>query len=108
VILSTPEYAYGVPGVRKNALDWLVASGELYEKPIALFSASPRANYAQASLIETLTVMTANIVPEACVVVPLPGKILDPIRIVSDPELSRAVRSTLMAFDLAMRVHAHG
>ena len=42
VIISTPEYAHGIPGVLKNALDWLVASGELYEKPVALFSASPR------------------------------------------------------------------
>lgn len=62
VIISSPEYAHGVPGVLKNALDWLVASGELYEKPVALFSASPRANYAQASLLETLTVMTAKVV----------------------------------------------
>jgi len=54
VVFSTPEYAHGVPGVLKNALDWVVASGELYSKPVALFSASPRAGYAQASLVETL------------------------------------------------------
>lgn len=30
VIISSPEYAHGVPGVLKNGLDWLVASGELY------------------------------------------------------------------------------
>ena len=29
VLLSSPEYAHGVPGVLKNALDWLVGSGEL-------------------------------------------------------------------------------
>ncbi len=28
VIICTPEYAFGVPGVLKNALDWLVSSGE--------------------------------------------------------------------------------
>jgi len=43
IIFSTPEYAHGIPGTLKNALDWVVASGELYEKPVALFSASPRA-----------------------------------------------------------------
>jgi len=36
VIISSPEYAHGIPGVLKNALDWLVSSGELYEKPVAL------------------------------------------------------------------------
>lgn len=58
----------------KNALDWLVASGESYEKPVALFSASPRGTYAQASLTETLNVMMARVVPEACISVPLLGK----------------------------------
>jgi chromate reductase len=39
VIFSSSEYAHGVPGAVKNALDWVVARGELYEKPVALFSA---------------------------------------------------------------------
>ena len=65
VVISTPEYAHGIPGVLKNALDWLVASGELYEKPVALFSASPYTRFAPASLIETLTVMMARLIPDA-------------------------------------------
>ncbi len=98
VIISTHEYARGVPGVLKNALDWLVATGELYEKPVALFSASPRANYAQASIMETLTVMTARVVPEACIVVPLLGKDLDEKGVMSDPDFARTLRSALIAF----------
>jgi chromate reductase, NAD(P)H dehydrogenase (quinone) len=65
VVISTPEYAHGIPGALKNALDWLVASGELYEKPVALFSASPYTRFAPASLIETLTVMMARLIPDA-------------------------------------------
>jgi chromate reductase len=98
VIISSPEYAHGVPGVLKNALDWLVASGELYEKPVALFSASPRANYAQASLMETLTVMTARVVSEASIVVPLLGKNVEENGIINDPDISRTLRSALIAF----------
>jgi chromate reductase, NAD(P)H dehydrogenase (quinone) len=41
VVLATPEYAGGMPGVLKNALDWLVGTGELYEKPVAIVSAAP-------------------------------------------------------------------
>src|SRR4029077_15358093 len=63
VVISTPEYAHGIPGVLKNALDWVVASGELYEKPVTLFSASPYTRFAPASLIETLTVMMARLIP---------------------------------------------
>jgi chromate reductase, NAD(P)H dehydrogenase (quinone) len=106
VIISTPEYAHGVPGVLKNALDWLVASGELYEKPVALFSASPRANYAQASIMETLTVMTARVVPEACIVVPLLGKDLDEKGVIADSDFAQTLRSALIAFADAIGNHA--
>lgn len=46
VILSTPEYNNGMPGVFKNAIDWLsrggVAGGKLFAgKPVALAGASP-------------------------------------------------------------------
>ena len=98
VVISSPEYAHGVPGVLKNALDWLVRSGELYEKPVALFSASPRATFAQASLTETLKVMTAKLIGEASITVPLLGKGFDEAQIISDPDLSRRLRSALVAF----------
>lgn len=101
VIISTPEYAHGVPGALKNALDWLVASGELYEKPVALFSASPRATYAHASLAETLNVMTARIISEACIVLPLIGKNLDKYGIISEASISRKICSVLFAFTQA-------
>jgi chromate reductase, NAD(P)H dehydrogenase (quinone) len=98
VVISSPEYAHGVPGVLKNALDWLVRSGELYEKPLALFSASPRATFAQASLTETLKVMTARLITDASITVPLLGKNLDESSVVSDPGMSHAIRSALVAF----------
>ena len=41
VLVATPEYAGGMPGVLKNALDWLVGTGELYGKPVAIVSAAP-------------------------------------------------------------------
>jgi chromate reductase, NAD(P)H dehydrogenase (quinone) len=53
--IATPEYALGLPGALKNALDWLVAGFEVNGKPVALFSASSRAAHAQASLREILT-----------------------------------------------------
>lgn len=57
VVICTPEYAFGVPGVLKNALDWLVSSGEMNEKPVATISASPLfrgGDRAHASLLLTL------------------------------------------------------
>jgi NAD(P)H-dependent FMN reductase len=41
LVISSPEYAHGVPGSLKNALDWLVASFEFPGKPVMLINASP-------------------------------------------------------------------
>ena len=43
VLLCTPEYNYSIPGVLKNALDWLSRSGgkPLEGKPVAVMGASP-------------------------------------------------------------------
>jgi len=67
-------------------------------KPVALFNASPFATYAQASLLETVTVMSARVVAEAFISVPVSGKRLDEAGIVAHPEISRTVRAALEAF----------
>ena len=41
LLVATPEYAGGMPGSLKNALDWLVGTGELYDKPVVVVSAAP-------------------------------------------------------------------
>ena len=41
LLISSPEYAHGVPGVLKNALDWLVSSLEFPRKPVALLNIYP-------------------------------------------------------------------
>lgn len=64
VLISSLEYANGIPGILKNALDWVAESGEFYGKPVALFH-PPGASFAQASLLETLAGMTARLIPEA-------------------------------------------
>src|SRR5687768_1862826 len=40
ILICTPEYAFGVPGSLKNALDWTVSSGEFVNKPVSLITAS--------------------------------------------------------------------
>jgi chromate reductase len=66
VLISSPEYAHGVPGVLKNMLDWLVSVGELVGKRVVLLNASPQGGtYAQSSLLETLRTMNWDVVLEA-------------------------------------------
>jgi chromate reductase, NAD(P)H dehydrogenase (quinone) len=98
LLICSPEYAHGVPGVLKNALDWLVSGFEFIDKPIALFNASPQATHARAALTEIVTVMSGRIIPEACIAVPLPGRNLDAAGIVADPELSSQIKAAIGAF----------
>jgi NAD(P)H-dependent FMN reductase len=98
LIISSPEYAHGIPGVLKNALDWLVSGEEFAGKPIALFNASPRAVHAQASLTEIVTTMAGRIVPEASITVSLLGKNLDATEIAADPEIADRLQAAIIAF----------
>lgn len=62
VFICTPEYAFGVPGSLKNALDWTVGTGDFVNKPVALVTASSVGDKAHASLLNTLTAISADIV----------------------------------------------
>jgi NAD(P)H-dependent FMN reductase len=73
VLIASPEYAHGITGVMKNALDWMAGNETFVNKPVALFNASPRATHAHASLREVVGVMSARIVDEACISVPIVG-----------------------------------
>lgn len=98
ILISCPEYARGIPGSFKNALDWLVASQDFPGKPVALFNASPRASHAQAALRLVLETMSAVIVEPASITVDLLAKGMDEADIAASPQISQQVVSALGAF----------
>lgn len=57
-IVSTPEYAHGIPGCLKNALDWLVGTDAFIEKPFSLYHACPRSEHASKAIVEVLKTMS--------------------------------------------------
>ena len=95
VLISSPEYAHGVPGVLKNALDWVVSSGELVDKPIALINTSARATRAWESLVDTLTVISARVVLDASITIPLGGRALHANDIAADAAMALALRTAI-------------
>jgi chromate reductase len=102
VLIASPEYAHGITGAMKNALDWMVGCETFVNKPVALLNASPRAVHAQASLKETLATMSARTVDEASIAVPVLGAKLDEAGIVFHPEISAALREALQVFQAAI------
>ena len=106
ILICSPEYAHGVSGVLKNALDWIVSSGELTDKPIALINASGRATSADTSLRETLTTMSGRVIEDASITIPLEGSKSDAASIVQDAYLSGLLKASLVALAQAARVGA--
>jgi len=73
LLIASPEYAHGVTGVLKNALDWLVSFEGFVDRRVAIFNASPRSVHADAALREILTTMSADLVADACLALPFRG-----------------------------------
>ena len=106
LLIASPEYAHGVTGVIKNALDWMVGNESFVNRPVALLNASPRASHAQAALRETITTMSARIIDAACISVPLLGSGLNEDAIVQHPQINPSLLAALIA--LKQAVHNPG
>jgi chromate reductase, NAD(P)H dehydrogenase (quinone) len=97
VVIASPEYAHGVTGVIKNALDWVVGSGELVDKPVALLIASTRSLHAPEALRKTLAVMGAHVVEGAFVAVPVNSSSASEAGILAMPGAVGVLRDVLQA-----------
>jgi NAD(P)H-dependent FMN reductase len=106
ILISSPEYARGVAGVLKNALDWLVASLEFPNKPVALINTSPRATHALAALTLTLETMSAQLVRDASMTVPLLGTASGEAPILADAALAEPLRGAIARFAASIKVLA--
>jgi NAD(P)H-dependent FMN reductase len=101
LLISTPEYAHGIPGVLKNALDWLVADPRFVGKPVGvLFGSASDSSFARNALIEVLNTMSARVIPEAVISIPgvrvkfgVDGKLLD-------EQLARDILCAVRALDV--------
>lgn len=107
LLIASPEYAHGVTGAIKNALDWMVGNETFVNKPVALLNASPRATHAQAALRETVFTMSARLVDEACITVPLLGSGLSEDEIAQHPDIKSALLAALSSLKAAVQSAAH-
>lgn len=102
VLISSPEYARGIPGSLKNALDWLVSSSEFPDKPVALFHASARGVASQAALRLVLDTMSARVIDAACITMPLLGTEKDAHTVAANPEYAQQIAGALKTFVAAI------
>ena len=105
LILATPEYAHGISGPLKNALDWLVSGVEFPHKPIMLINTSPRASHAQVHLREVLITMSGNIIEKAYVSIPLLSSGLDCDGIIKNIGIANILQEGLNRFCDEIETH---
>jgi NAD(P)H-dependent FMN reductase len=109
LLISSPEYAHGVPGALKNALDWLVSGPEMVEKPVGLLNASSASAFAHPQLLETLRTMSAHVVAEASITVDIPRRGATAESLARDPAIATRIRGVvdaLMRASLRPETHA--
>lgn len=95
IIICTPEYAYGVPGALKNALDWTVSSGSFSGKLTALITASTGGENAHEALIKILGAIDANLIQEATLLISFIRSKMDSEGKITDEETEGRLRSVL-------------
>ena len=105
VIISCPEYAHGVPGGLKNALDWLVSRDAAVAKPAMLVHASPRSLFARAALAEIMRTMSFALCEDVLEIALLGRKPPEVEGILAEPENQQVMRNTLSAFADFIRSH---
>lgn len=99
ILISTPEYNGGIPGVLKNALDWLSrpdGDGALQSKWVATLSASAAAFgavWAQENLRFVLTRSGAKLINDDLVALPNVFELLDSAGEFADPSSLAKIES---------------
>ncbi len=100
LVFCTPEYAFGMPGVLKNALDWVVSMGVIEGKPVMALAASPSntgGGKAHQGLLWVLGALGTQLVQEASFPLPRIRHKLNPSGEITDPATDRALRMALDA-----------
>lgn len=95
ILIASPEYAHGVTGTIKNTLDWLVSHPGFAYKPVAVFNPSYQSHHADESLKETLRTMAADLIPGACIRIPVIGSGIDQSAIAQKPAFRTAIIGAL-------------
>jgi chromate reductase len=104
IVIVTPEYNYSVPGVLKNAIDWLsrLSDQPFKGKPVALQSASPGllgGARAQYHLRQTMVFVEALVMPKPEIfVTQASGKIDEASGRLTDEQTRDMIGQQLAAF----------
>jgi chromate reductase len=97
ILIASPEYAHGVTGTIKNTLDWLVGHPGFVGKRVAMLNPAWESHHADDNLREILGMMSAELILDACVRIPVIGSGLAPDAIGASARFAPAIDAVLRA-----------
>jgi NAD(P)H-dependent FMN reductase len=106
VFICSPEYAFGVPGALKNAIDWTVRSGELVNKPLALITAASSGDKAHAAWLHIFSALSASIPEGGALLIPFIRTKLNEKGEIADAATKAAVHLVLQALINSIKQNA--
>lgn len=99
LIIATPEYAHGIPGILKNGLEWLFCD-LTQKKPVAVIIGSAQGQWVQEQILEVLVTMEFSITAKELLIirgargkVATEGVFLDPVGLTEFEEFLRRVEN---------------
>jgi chromate reductase len=98
ILICTPEYAHGVPGILKNAIDWTVSSAEFSNKPTVLITASTEGKYGHEALLETLKVIEAKNIEHLQLLIPFAKTKINAEGQITDETTLEEIKKLILSF----------
>lgn len=103
ILICTPEYAMGVPGTLKNAIDWTVSSMEFSGKPTVLITASSLGEKGHASLMGTLEIIESRVTSETQLLISHARTKIAQDGSITDPSTHDQVSQLILSFTNLMQ-----
>jgi len=101
LLISTPEYNWSIPGVLKNAIDWLSRDEVLAGKPVAIMGVTAGrwgTRLAQAALRQVLTATESLVLPTPALFIHDAPRAFDAEGRLSDAATAKQLEHLLHAF----------
>lgn len=87
VLISTPEYAHGIPGILKNALEWMFCELTM-KKPVAILIGAGQGDWVRRHLLDVLPTMDFSVDESQTVIL---RNLRSRLQDIVDPELDREI-----------------
>lgn len=107
ILICSPEYAMGVPGSLKNALDWTVSSCEFSGKPTALITASSLGEKSHLALMQTLNIIEARISENTQLIISYAKTKINDQNLITDAPTLEQIKNIIANLSQSLSATAH-